>query len=107
MSMLKRGKLKLSGSPPKNAAWNSGTKHQTNVCVFLVAIKIVLAALVKRDDVRAQSAGLQRLGFDRGDLSASRRKRFGIRRACFHRSRHARGDVFDAYAARSARGSVL
>ena len=34
-------------------------KHQTNVCVLLVAIKVVLSALVKRDHVGAQAGSFQ------------------------------------------------
>src|SRR6185295_9871700 len=39
-------------------------ENQTNVGVFLVTIKIVLSALIERDDVGTQAGVFQRLGFD-------------------------------------------
>src|SRR5215208_3383776 len=48
--------------------WN---ENQTNVGIFLVTIKIVLSALVKRDDIGTQAGVFQRLRFDCRDLSAS------------------------------------
>src|SRR4051794_25671966 len=64
-------------------------EHQTNVGVLLVTIKIVLSALVKRDDVGAQPGGFRRLRFDRGNLRASRRKSFGVSRTSLYRAGHA------------------
>src|SRR6185369_885055 len=61
-------------------------KHETNVRVLLVAIKIVLTTLVKRDDVGTHSSRFQRLAFDCGNFSASRSVSFGVSRTSFHSS---------------------
>src|SRR5689334_2334156 len=70
-------------------------EHETHIGVLLVTIEIVLSALVKRDDVRAQPGGFSRLRFDRGSLSASRRKRLRVCHAVLHGFVHTRGHVFD------------
>src|SRR6185369_14343986 len=46
-------------------------EHETNVCVLLVTIEIVLSTLVKRNDIRVKSGGFGRLRFDRSNLRAS------------------------------------
>src|SRR4030095_2932338 len=53
-------------------------KHETNVRVLFVAIKIVLTTLVKRDDVGTHSSRFQGFTFDRRNLSASGCVSFGV-----------------------------
>src|SRR4029079_491952 len=72
----------------KERSLKFGNENQTNVGVFLVTIKIVLPALVKRDYVRTQAGCFQRLCFDRRDLSAPRGERFRVSRVWLHCSKH-------------------
>src|SRR5436190_142035 len=48
-------KIEVVGIPAKKRCLKFGREDEPHVRIFLVTIKIVLAALIKRDDVRTQS----------------------------------------------------
>ena len=67
MSRSWRGKVKLSGSPPKKAICLLGGEDEPHVGVLLVPVEVVLAALVERHHVAAQAGRRVALVLDRRD----------------------------------------
>src|SRR5687768_484388 len=72
-------------------------KHKPNVRVLLVSIKIVLSALIERNDVRSKACRFQRLGFNSGDLCAACGKCICVRTAGLNRTSNSRRYVFNAH----------
>ena len=71
-------------------------EHQAHVRVLLVAIQVVEAALVERDDGALQPGGVGRLLLDLGDRGAARGERIGLRRAALDGAVDAGRHVLDA-----------
>ena len=90
-------KVEIVGIATEECGLEFRHKDEANVCVLFIAIKTVLTALVKRDNVRTQAGRFQRLSFDLRDLDSFRLERVGVAGVWLYCSVYTRSHVFDAY----------
>ena len=74
-----------------------GRKNESDIIVTLVPIKMVRAALIKRDDVRTQSGFVFAFFLDRRNHALTRIGSLLARHILFDRAVHARSHVFDRH----------
>ena len=70
-------------------------KNDAHIVVTFVAIKVISAALIKRDHIRAQSGFLLALFFNCGNRSVACAVRCGGRHVRFDGALYARGHIFN------------